>query len=403
MGLPHAQVIGTYGERCTSGSNLNNGYADGNAPGNVPRVDAAEGNKDHFGDHNTAAHDPMLFPTDPISTTEAAMIAQAADLTPSCSATCYWCVGRDWGMTGEILENLNTHGWPDYIIQGAYGGSWPLTADPYLLGNATAKGVKVIAILDNYNDATGTQSIPAGYIEITKRYEELAAFLGVTEDLAADKRALCAEVNNFKATAAAAATRGVRALGIYTPWGDVTNGVAVGGLYGANTDQVMMMLEELGMQILHEDGTYGAWEKNWSATAFPYPVDMWLYDIRVVLDFTSDAFSTAWPHPALVADQYAYWPNGGHIHSFEHGTEILKLVGEALGKAQRIEPATTCTEVADVMDVNYRVNGIANGEFACPKPVEYDWCANYPALTDSAYLARPGVVVAALAAVAALL
>ena len=112
---------------------------------------------------------------------------------------------------------------------------------------------------------------------------------------------------------------------------------------------------------------------------------------------------TAWPHPALVADQYAYWPNGGHIHSFEHGTEILKLVGEALGKAQRIEPATTCTEVADVMDVNYRVNGIATGEYACPKPVEYDWCANYPALTDSAYLARPGVVVAALAAVAAAL
>ena len=107
--------------------------------------------------------------------------------------------------------------------------------------------------------------------------------------------------------------------------------------------------------------------------------------------------------PCYFRRTHAYWPNGGHIHSFEHGTEILKLVGEALGKAQRIEPATTCTEVADVMDVNYRVNGIANGEFACPKPVEYDWCANYPALTDSAYLARPGVVVAALAAVAAAL
>ena len=389
MGLPHAQVIGTYGERCTSGSNLNNGYADGNSA-----------NKDQFGDHNTAAHDPMLFPTDPISTTEAAMIAQAADLTPSCSATCFWCVGRDWGMTGEILENLNTHGWPDYIIQGAYGGSWPLTADPYLLGNATANGVKVIAILDNYNDATGTQSIPAGYIEITKRYEELATFLGVTTDLAADKRALCAEVNNFKATAAAAATRGVRAMGVFAPYVSVAGGVTNGFLYGAITDQVSFMLEELGMQILHNNSGYAALDA--ATLGKHYPIDFWLYDVRVTLDFISDTFSTAWPHPALVADQYARYPNGGHIHSYEHGTKILKDVGEALGKAQRIAPATTCTEVADITDVHYRTVGLGKGQYACPKPVEYDWCVNYLS-SDSAYLARPGVVVAALAAVAAAL
>ena len=30
MGLSHAQVIGTIGERCMSGSNLNGGYYDGN-------------------------------------------------------------------------------------------------------------------------------------------------------------------------------------------------------------------------------------------------------------------------------------------------------------------------------------------------------------------------------------
>ena len=43
-------------------------------------------------------------------------------------------------------------------------------------------------------------------------------------------------MNNFKATAAAAATRGVRAMGILAPNGPVTDGVAVRSyLYGANT------------------------------------------------------------------------------------------------------------------------------------------------------------------------
>ena len=77
--------------------------------------------------------------------------------------------------------------------------------------------------------------------------------------------------------------------------------------------------------------------------------------------------------------------------------------GQIDEQAQRIEPATTCTEVADVTDVHYRTVGLGKGQYACPKPVEYDWCANYPALSDSAFLARPGVAVAAGAAVAALL
>ena len=70
--------------------------------------------------------------------------------------------------------------WPDYIIQGAYSGSYPLTADPNLLANATARGVNVIAIIDIHNDVSGAQSRPVDYIAVTKRYEELATFLGAT-------------------------------------------------------------------------------------------------------------------------------------------------------------------------------------------------------------------------------
>ena len=390
MGTPHAQVVGTYGERCISGSNLNT-YADWNA------------NKEHFGDHNTAAHDPAFFPADPVSAEETAMLTSTPDLTPSCSRSCFWCsdtAGSHPGEPGEILRNLDANGWPDYILQGAYAGQWPLVADPNLLANATARGVKVISIIDVYNDADGSQSRPVSYIDVTETYERLAAFLGATEDLSSEKREFCAEMNNFKATAAAAATRGVRAMGVFAPYVSVAGGVTNGFLYGAITDQVSFMLEELGMQILHNNSGYAPLDA--ATLGKQYPIDFWLYDVRVTLDFISDTFSTAWPHPALVADQYARYPNGGHIHSYEHGTEILKHVGEALGKAQRIEPTTPCTEVADVTDVHYRTVGLGRGQYACPKPVEYDWCVNY-ASVDSAYLARPGVAVAAGAAVAALL
>ena len=393
MGVPHAQIIGTYGERCTSGSNLNGAYGNGN----LWDADGAL-------DHNAATHDPSHWPTDPLSADEAAMIAQSTDLTPSCSGICYWCPGNG---KAEITTILDATGWPDYIFVGPYGGMWPLTGtygDPYVLGNATERGVKVITILDNYNDGAlgaGTDlAVRAGYIEITKRYEELATFLGAATNLDSEKRTFCAEMNNFKATAAAAATRGVRAMGVFAPYVSVAGGVTNGYLYGAITDQVSFMLEELGMQILHNSTGYEALDA--ATLGKHYPIDFWLYDVRVTLDFISDTFSTAWPHPALVADQYARYPNGGHIHSYEHGTEILKHVGEALGKAQRIEPATTCTEVADVTDVHYRTVGLGKGQYACPKPVEYDWCVNYLS-SDSAYLARPGVVVAALAAVAAAL
>ena len=389
MGLPHAQVKGTYGERCASGSNLNT-YADWNA------------NQADFGDHNTAAHDPTKFPADPISDEEKAMLASTLDLTASCSSTCYWCIGTPYGT--EILQTLDANdAWPDYIIQGAFSGSYPLTIDPHLLGNATARGVKVIAIIDIHNDATGAQSRPVDYIAVTKRYEELAIFLGATANLDNEKRALCAEMNSFKATAAAAASRGVRAMGILAPNGPVTDGVAKGAMYGANVDQVTMTLLELGMQIYEQDATLGAWGADLDADALPYGVDFWLVDARAILDFTSDAFATSWPHPAVTAKQYATWLHGGWIHSYQHGTEILQIIGTELAKASRLTDASDCTVVADVTDPSYRVTSLGAGKYACPKPVETDWCLSYPALSDSAYLARPGVVVAALAAVAAAL
>ena len=174
-----------------------------------------------------------------------------------------------------------------------------MTSD--VIGNATARGVPIIVLNnDGMIDGSYGEAGARAYIENTQRFEELAVFLGADADLSADKRALCAEVNTFKATAAAAAERGVRALASYTPYGPVTDGATGHYMASATADQVTRMLEELGMPILHVEGS--SWEYLISTVAdFPYPVDFWLYDVRVGLDFTSEAFAAEWPHPAVVA------------------------------------------------------------------------------------------------------
>ena len=124
------------------------------------------------------------------------------------------------------------------------------------------------------------------------------------------------------------------------------------------------MLEELGMAILHSDAPRGGWESfspasgtGMSATnlmstgartsgrvKYPYPVDFWLYDSRVTLDFTSDAFAAAWPHPAVVAGQYAAWASGGRLYSYRHAVSILADVRAKLAVAQKLNHMeTTCT------------------------------------------------------------
>ena len=350
MGVDIAQVIATHGTRCQSGSNLNGGYDNGN-------LYTADGTLDH----NAAGHDPSHFPTDPIDANEAAMIAQSADLTPSCSSQCFWCTGEE----GEILAQIDAH-WDsiDFIVQGVdSGGQTYLPGD--LASEAEARGVPIIVLSPLWETGQYSHS----FIEVTQRFEELANFLGATKDLSDDKAALCAEVNKFKATAAAAAERGVRALGTYSPYGPVADGSMTGWLYSPGWSQTLNMFEELGMQLLHSTDP----PDSLDAASLPYPVDFWLYDARVTLDFVSDTFAADWPHPAVVAKQYAYFLTNSVVHSYEIATEQLQAVGEALGTANRIEDATACTEVDDVTAARYTW---ADGEYACPTPVEYDFCAH---------------------------
>ena len=370
MGMDPSQIIGTYGERASSGSNLNSYYHAGYSPGNL-------------GDHANTPYDAALFPSDP-TPEEQAMLAQMLDLSPECSATNTYCKHFNHTL-------LDANGWPDLIIQGPYIGGAAWTDE--MLASASSKGIPIIRLTNSYSTE---DALNRGLVEIIQRFEELASALGVSGVEAAtahDKAALCAEIEAFKPVAHASQLRGVRALAAYLPYGAAAPNGDIGGFAAApEEDSVLVMLEELGMAIMHTDATQGSWESGgytpWmSATNLvstgartsgrvkvPYPVDFWLYDQRVALDFTSDSFAAAWPHPAVVAGQYANWPSNGHIHSYRHATTILAGVRERLAVAQKLDPLeTTCTAV-DQFDDEYRSAGLAPGEYACPKPVSYAMC-----------------------------
>ena len=354
-----------------------------------------------FGDHANTPHDPSVFPQDP-DATEQAMLAQALDLS-ACSKTNYWCSSLNHTL-------LDVNGWPDLIIESPFIGA----RHPELEAAAKERGIPIIKLTLKYS----TEDAPMkGFIEIIQRFEELARALGVSDVTSAaanDKAALCAEIEAFKPVALKAQSRGVRAMAGYLPYGAATpNGNIGGWLATPDQDPVLMMLEELGMPIMHSDTPFGGYwenmgeaswqasdEKGISATGLtstggrtggrvkvPYPVDFWLYDARVTLDFTSANFAAAWPHPAVVAKQYAQWPANGHLFSYSHAATLLAGVREKLAVAQKLDPLeTTCTSVFQ-SDDEYR--GLAPGEYACYNPVSYAMCEHSPPPAAAAVSSPP--------------
>ena len=74
------------------------------------------------------------------------------------------------------------------------------------------------------------------------------------------------------------------------------------------------------------------------ASAVAYHADFFLYEPRGALDFTSDSFAAAWPHPAVVAKQYASYPITTLHYSWRHATDILEVVGAKLSTAAKLDP-----------------------------------------------------------------
>ena len=383
MGVDPAQIIGTFGERATSGSNVDGVYANYNIA-------------DH-GDHAAAPYDPSHFLTDP-SPAEKALLANMYDVSPTCSGTNGYCSAFD-------VTIMDANGWPDVIIAGPLFEAWIIENKPEVLAGAAARGVPIIILEDQT-----TSKLWKSFVEIAEDFETLAKALGADTKAATanDKAAFCENAANFKAVASAAQGRGVRALAGVIPYGNAVDGNIGGWLQTPDRNPALTMLEALGMQILHTEIGYGgdyyeahfsagwpAYNGSMSATdlksssgTYDYAVDFFLYDPRTALDIVSDAFAAAWPHPAIVAKQYAPYPITTLHYSYGHAAKILESVGAKLAAAAKVDPAaTTCTVVTDVEGEHYRTTGLAPGEYACATPIEYDWCVAQVVNASLAYAA----------------
>jgi len=373
MGVDPAQIIGTFGERATSGSNVDGVYANYNIA-------------DH-GEHADAQYDPSHFLTDP-SPEEKALLAAMYDVSPTCSGSNNYC--SEFNVTV-----MDEHGWPDVIIAGPLFEEYVVENKADVVAGAAARGVPIIILQDQT-----TSKLWKSFIEIAEDFESLARALGADTKAATadDKAAFCESAANFKAVASAAQASGVRALAGVLPYGnaDPDTGDIGGWLQTPDRNPALTMLEALGMQILHTEIGYegGYYEAHFSAGwpdyigsmsaadlkstsgAYDYSVDFFLYDPRTALDIVSDAFAAAWPHPAIVAKQYAPYPITTLHYSYRHATAILESVGAKLAAASKVDLAeTTCTSVTSIEGEHYRTTGLAPGEYACvTKPIEYDWC-----------------------------
>jgi len=221
-------------------------------------------------------------------------------------------------------------------------------------------------------------------IEVIRQFEELALALGVTqpESLKEDKLAMCKAAVDFSAAAKTASVKGVRMLPGYISSGlDKTSYIA-----NPSNDMVLRMFEELGAPILHNhkcsdcEGDY-FWEYLPNTEYFQscsegdtsaancnesplYPVDLWLYDHRISSKIISDNFD--FPDKAIQQNQYAPWAIGyeGLAVSYKTAANILKSVTAPMANAERIYPATDCTNI-DVTSVSHKTVGLSPGEYAC--------------------------------------
>jgi hypothetical protein len=419
MGLPANQLHSFYGGRYTYGSNFGG-------------MDSGDGAHAEVGlNHtHTTPYDPKVWPNDFSDPNDdiAKAFANALDLTPNCrsgegAVQSGWCTDYttpEYGDDYTAMFDANT--WPDIIFMDGY--IWP-GFPATLTGNATGKEIPVIHVddKDNFWNASVPDNGPAhsprvkDAQEMMRMYHDLAEALGVADVdtlMEEERKEFCEAAKEFKLAAQTAHANGVRAMAANFPTGTKTAAGEIGGyLTTPDFEPMLGLLESLGMPLLHHD-SLGYWETmladDKSGMMSPtdlksagtlteqrvsYPVDFWLVDERNKLDVMSDEFATYWPHPAITADQFDWWPVWTRAHSYQELTRILNEIGAKLKVASKVvEVDTACTTVdasyhhdytlAEGKHIDhggYMANTILGpGEYACFQPVTFDFCEGLDAI-----------------------
>ena len=266
----------------------------------------------------------------------------------------------------------------------ACGQSGMLVYSNYGTNGRTAE--ETCGLLDDRGIPVITILVMEGFIEAIDAIQRLAIALGDPPN--PDTVNHCHDFHDAMTMMQASAQRlqneGIRVMTAYIGSGQTQT------MYLAQPtdDPVLIMLEELGVPMVHIEVTDGRghyWEfVDYNASASPQtvsrrpdggeisPADVWLYDTRTHdSHFGGEAaaaeFKATFNNAAWQAGQVGPWPIGSAVgFSYEAGARILNKLRLLFDAAQRVEPAGTCT----VADVSQR-DRLTGGQFACydPKPM----------------------------------
>ncbi|KAG7341345.1 hypothetical protein IV203_023296 [Nitzschia inconspicua] len=332
-----------------------------------------------------------IYPEADPSPEEAAFLASAVNLSPSCWKNPRGCF--QWDDTAEVLGMRDEI---DFIVNIDNGSA----EDSYNAAEEAGMNVIFIDTFYEYNEncrASNYSIIDTSFcygrsmIDVAQRIEELAVFLGVEVDqnsLNQQKQAACDAAQAFTETMKDLHDKGIRVKVsiVDTELRDDT-GVTTASV--ADFDPIELWvprtLEELGMPLLHaasyENNEYGY---IYSDEYFPdctpgfvndtcngntyFPVDFWLIDSRSFI-LIDDNFKLIFPDRAMLAGQYWSYPRNDGSISYVMIESLLNEYRTRLGSAVKLQDSTgTCTP-ADPKATAHLVadgtGGLGLNEFIC--------------------------------------
>jgi len=273
------------------------------------------------------------------------------------------------------------------IVDDVLGGTPPVFIDTVSYGEGCITFDPTTALYVRDWDKCFARSL----IDIVKKTNELAAFLGIEEkqkNQDEDKNRMCLAAKRLSRAAQEAQRDGLRILAANA----FINPFMSGSTITLNpldplSDAYLRTYEELGVPILHP-GVYKEADPEiipttaWFPNCVPgqdytecnnealYPVDIWLMEGRRLPNGTNDEMEYLlrfYPEKALLAKQYAHWPmNDGPI-SYRAISRSFHVMASILDTASRVYPRTECTNVDVTAEayLNKETGGIDPGGYAC--------------------------------------
>ncbi|GAX12222.1 hypothetical protein FisN_1Hu151 [Fistulifera solaris] len=318
-----------------------------------------------------------VFPEMDPGPEEAAFLASAVNLSPSCYKNPRGC----WQID-NITDLVAIKDQIDFIVNMDNGYDLSMI-------DVEAAGFKVIFIdtyydynkncrLQNFTAPDRSSCYGRSTMDLARRIEELATFLGVEMDhdaLNQQKQEACEAASAFTDAMEEAHEKG---LHIKVSWLAIVQDAETGASYAELSDYDPIQLwfprsmEELGMPLLHADDIYdsdvyaaipassyfnncepGDYNDECTGNTL-FPVDFWLFDPRGTR-LIDENFKVLFPDKAILADQWWYVPKEDGPVSYKAIASYLGAITPRIAAAKKIHETTQECTPADPRDIGHVV------------------------------------------------